>query len=230
MEQDWKSYQKTVAAFFRSLGLTAETDSRLQGVRTAHDVDVLVKSVHAGFDITWVVECKCWKRPISKLHIFGLRQIVIDVGADRGILLSESGFQSGAVEAASLTNIQLTSLAELKERTKKEISSIRLRELFDRVEACNECYWDISKEDRITLGLRHEVGTVGYSGAAIISYCRDVLSRALRGQYPVVSDDMLAYAQPELRRELSRPDEVVILLEKLVSELESKLPPRIASR
>jgi hypothetical protein len=37
--------------------------------------------------------------------VLALRQIVTDVGADRGILLSEKGFQSGAVEAATLTNV-----------------------------------------------------------------------------------------------------------------------------
>jgi hypothetical protein len=36
----WREYQEDVAAFFRSLGLEAETDVTLQGVRTSHDLDV----------------------------------------------------------------------------------------------------------------------------------------------------------------------------------------------
>ena len=95
----WQQYQEEVASYFRSLGLDATTDVTITGVRTSHDVDVLVKSRHVGFDITWIVECKHWASPVSKLHVMALREIVADIGADRGILLSESGFQSGAIEA-----------------------------------------------------------------------------------------------------------------------------------
>ncbi|SDW80113.1 restriction endonuclease [Nitrosomonas communis] len=101
----WKKYQEDAAGYFRSIGLNASTDATIKGVRTSHDVDVLVTSYYVGFEITWVVECKQWKTPVNKLHVLGLREIVSDVGADRGILLSESGFQSGAIEAANLTNI-----------------------------------------------------------------------------------------------------------------------------
>lgn len=57
---DWKDYQEEAAEFFRSLGLHAETDVTVKGVRTNHDVDVVVKSCHAGFAVTWLVECKRW--------------------------------------------------------------------------------------------------------------------------------------------------------------------------
>src|SRR5688572_30087925 len=107
MAVDWKDYQEEAASFFRSIGLNASTDASVKGVRTSHNIDVLVKSVHAGFDITWIVECKHWKTRVSKLHVLALREIVQDIGADRGILLSEEGFQSGAVEAATLTNVQV---------------------------------------------------------------------------------------------------------------------------
>jgi restriction system protein len=220
---DWKDYQEEAATFFRTLGLSAETDVRIQGTRTAHDVDVVVKSVHVGFDITWLVECKHWKTPVSKLHVLGLRQIVIDLGADRGILLSEAGFQSGATEAASLTNVQLTSLAALRESTKYEIFAMRLRELFDRVEACSERYWDISKADRIDMGLRPDVGEDGYSGDQVIVYCRDVLFHSMRASYPITLESLQVLAYPNLKREFSGPHEVVPVLDELVAELESKL-------
>jgi restriction system protein len=86
----------------------------LQGVRTSHDVDVVVRSNLFGFELLWVIECKYWKEAVSKLHVLALREIVTDLGADRGILVSESGFQSGAIEAANLTNVQLANLAELR--------------------------------------------------------------------------------------------------------------------
>jgi hypothetical protein len=54
MANDWQDYQKEVATFFRSLGLIAETDLTLQGIRTTHDVDGVVRSQHVGFTITWI--------------------------------------------------------------------------------------------------------------------------------------------------------------------------------
>lgn len=53
MADDWKEYQEEAAEFFRSLGLTAETDVTLTGVRTTHDVDVVVRSKHVGFEVLW---------------------------------------------------------------------------------------------------------------------------------------------------------------------------------
>lgn len=223
MAKNWKDYQEEAATFFRGLGLTAETDVRLQGVRTPHDIDVLVRSVHAGFQITWLVECKHWSTSISKIHVLGLRQIVIDLGADRGILLSESGFQSGATEAARLTNVQLTSLAALKESAKFEISAMRLREIFDRVETCSEKYWQIPKEDRIENGLRAGLFEHGYSGNHVIEYCKDLLSQSMRGRYPITLENIQVHAFAELKRVFSAPDEVVDTLEHLVAELEGKL-------
>jgi hypothetical protein len=77
---------------------------------------------------------------VNKLHVLGLRQIVADLGVDRGILLCEVGFQSGAAEAAALTNVHLTSLAGLRGTAGAEFTAMRLRELFDLAEACRTRY------------------------------------------------------------------------------------------
>lgn len=109
----WHDYQKRAAEFFRTIGMNANVDERLEGARGQHDVDVVVRETRAGIQQLWVVECKLWRRSVTKLHVAALAQIVQDVGADRGIILSETGFQAGAIRLASLTNITLTSLAEL---------------------------------------------------------------------------------------------------------------------
>jgi len=67
-------------------------------------------------------------KKVTKLHVLALREIVADVGADRGILLSEAGFQSGAIEAAKLTNVHVTSLARLRDTATAEVMAMRLRE------------------------------------------------------------------------------------------------------
>lgn len=230
MTIEWKDYQEEAALFFRSLGLDATTDVTVKGVRTTHDVDVLVKSHHVGFEITWLVECKYWKSRVSKLHVLALREIVSDVGADRGILLSEAGFQSGAIEAANLTNVQVTSLAEISNTARNDISSMRLRELFDRVEDCNDRYWNISKDHRIEHGLRPDVGAIGYAGTHIIEICRDLLSRAFRGIYPVKTEVLAAIVTPGLLGYFNSPAEVVEVVGNMIGELENKLQAYEANR
>jgi hypothetical protein len=111
----WRDYQEQAAEFFRTLGMDANVDERVDGARGQHDVDVVVRATRAGIRQVWVVECKLWRRSVTKLHVAALAQIIQDVGADRGIILSETGFQAGAIRLASMSNITLTSLAELNE-------------------------------------------------------------------------------------------------------------------
>lgn len=108
----WRDYQERAAYYF-FLGMDVTIDERVIGARGDHDVDVVVRQSRAGIAQMWVVECKLWRRRVSKLHVAALASIVQDVGADRGILLSETGFQSGAIRLASFSNITLTSLNSL---------------------------------------------------------------------------------------------------------------------
>jgi hypothetical protein len=107
----WNEYQEAIAQFFRQLGYQAVTNQRVKGVRATHDIDVLVTLNSSAVESLWVVECKLWNRAITKQCVLTLQQIVADVGADRGFLLSESGFQAGAVDATLSSNITLTTLA-----------------------------------------------------------------------------------------------------------------------
>lgn len=223
MADNWKDYQEEAAAFFRSLGLNATTNASVKGVRTSHDVDVLVKSTHVGFEVVWIVECKHWKTPVSKLHVLALREIVADIGADRGILLCETGFQSGAIEAAQLTNVQVTSLASVTKSARHDIYSMRLRDLYNRIEVCNDRYWDIPKEQRIDGGLRGDVGEMAYSGARTAETVRDLLSRAFRGLYPFRSEAIGALIEPNFPEQFHSAQEVFDVAGPMVDDLERRL-------
>ena len=225
---NWSDYQEQAAKFFRSLGLEANTNVTLKGVRTTHDVDVLVNSHHAGFDITWIVECKHWATPVSKLHVLALREIVSDIGADRGILLAENGFQSGAIEAAVLTNVQVTSLADLTLSANKEILAMRLRDLYDRTIQCKKEYWDIPKNVRIDHGLRPDTAQVAYSGDWAIKVAEDLIVKGLRGSYPVQPDEIHGKIAPlvieqTLPAPIASPAELIEVVAKIVNALEVKI-------
>ena len=61
-----------------------------------------------------------------------LRSVVEDVGADRGILISAAGFQSGAVRACEKTNITLTDFDGLKESAQEDLVSSVLHQIETR--------------------------------------------------------------------------------------------------
>src|SRR5688572_24882631 len=192
----------------------------MQGVRTKHQIDVVVKSHHVGFDVTWLVECKQWHTPVSKLHVLGLREIVADLGADRGILLCEVGFQSGAHEAANLTNVRLTSLAKVRGTAGHDLAAMRLRELFDRVAICRERYWDLSKDVRIRHGLMPDSFADGYSGTVTLEVCNQLLPKALRGTLPVRTETLQSIVTLGRDREFVSRQEVIDTLLPLIIELE----------
>lgn len=128
----WKQYQEDVAALLRELGFTATVEAKLSGARGVHKIDVHATQTAYGFPITWVVECKYWNKAVPKEKVLVLSQVVADIGADRGFLLSESGFQSGAVLAAQNTNVALTSLPDLRENTQAELTRIVLAQITQR--------------------------------------------------------------------------------------------------
>jgi len=116
---EWLKYQHDAAALFRALGFEAEVDADLKGARATHAIDVCVRFSQLGLHCMWIVECKHWKSAVPKEKVLALQQIAQDVGADRAILLSETGFQSGAYNAAAKTNVTLASLSDLSDAARE---------------------------------------------------------------------------------------------------------------
>ena len=125
----WRQYQEDAAELFRAMGFTATVEADISGARARHKVDVAARLTIAGVTVLWIVECKHWKSAVRKEQVMTLAQIAQDVGADRAFLLSESGFQSGAIAASRHSNITLSSLGDLSEAATDAISARRLSAL-----------------------------------------------------------------------------------------------------
>ncbi|MGV9948803.1 restriction endonuclease [Rhodococcus aetherivorans] len=231
----WKDYQEEVAAFFRDLGMDAQTDVTVIGARTSHDVDVLVESKHSGIEIRWLVECKAWNSRVPKEKVLALRSIVDDTGTDRGFIMAESGYQKGALEAALLSNVMLTSLGDLQERLRFEISMTQLRKLSDRLDECRDRYWNLDKPVRVAHKLKPEIPDItGYHGALIIYGLEAILNFASRRGFPMIYD--LRYAMSASwshwdfrprgtgsENVIETPEELVKIVEPEITELERRL-------
>lgn len=121
--KSWRKYQEETAEIFIKLGCKAGVNQEVEGVRNKHSIDVWVEFEKFGLETNWIVECKHWKRRVSQDMVHTLRDIVQDIGADKGILVSKSGFQSGAVAAARKSNIILTDLIELRNNASEDLKS-----------------------------------------------------------------------------------------------------------
>ncbi|OLF54639.1 restriction endonuclease [Pseudomonas chlororaphis] len=183
----WYEFQELIAEHFRSLGASASTNVSLEGVRTQHNIDVLVVTKFLGVDVKWIVEAKFWKTNVPKEKVLALRSIVEEVGADRGFLISEKGFQSGAVDAAFRTNVELVTFGDLKERTKNIVQSEMLKAFEARADLLSKRYFSHSKSVRIKYGLRDDPYdfNLKFVGQLFIGMIFAAIERAKENKYPM---------------------------------------------
>jgi len=191
---DWYQFQEDICSYFISIGASAETNVTVQGVRTTHDIDILVKTKYLGEDLTWIIEAKKWKSRVNKLHVLGLRTIADEIGADRAFIISEAGFQSGAYEAAENTNIKLKTYEELKIDTRELIESEIIKTYKKRLELLEVRYWSHSKSIRKEYGLRGEIWDypVNFSGYMLLNTAEYAIDLAEKKEYPIHLDTFLA--------------------------------------
>jgi hypothetical protein len=132
--QPWEQYQHKAAELLRELGFSAEVNADLTETNDAvNAIDVVAHRTVAGVRLLWIVECKYWNKPVEMGAVRELRSLVLDLGADRGLLMSESGFQSGAIASAKGKNITLTSLEDLRANATEELLAARAAAVEQRI-------------------------------------------------------------------------------------------------
>lgn len=186
-DKKWYQFQEDICKHFQSIGVEAATNVTVQGVRTKHDIDVLVQTKYLGEDLTWVIEAKHWKSNVPKEKVLALRTIADDIGADKGFIISLSGFQTGAIEAAQSSNISLKTFEELKEATSALIEDSILSGYEERARLLDKKYWSHSKYVRREYDLRPELcdNSLRFSGADVLSRVAYALGNAKRQAYPI---------------------------------------------
>lgn len=191
---EWYQFQEDICSYFISIGASAETNVTMQGVRTTHDIDVLVKTKYLGEDLTWIIEAKKWKSCVNKLQVLGLRTIADEIGADRAFIISEVGFQKGAYEAAENTNVKLKTYEELKTDTRELVESEIIKTYKKRLELLEIRYWSHSKSIRKEYGLRGEIWDypVNFSGSMLLNTAEYAIDLAKKKEYPIHFDTFLA--------------------------------------
>ena len=124
----WEELQDLVAQLLNQAGYHAVSPCTIDTVRGTVEVDVFIESPDV-FVKTIICECKFWKTPVTKEKVHAFRTVVHDSGAALGLLISRVGFQSGAVEAAKLSNVRLLTWEEFTDQIAERWIITQLRHL-----------------------------------------------------------------------------------------------------
>lgn len=101
---------KTLEAYAKRECLPNFTIKHNQKVKTydgTYQIDVLAEYTALGTHNTVLIECKKQARSVERDEVSSLYDKVKSLGAQKGILISTAGFQSGAVQYAKIHGIAL---------------------------------------------------------------------------------------------------------------------------
>jgi hypothetical protein len=109
-----KAYERLTQQVFQAIldheggvdTVTVEHDVTVQGSMTTHQIDVLWRFRNAGVEHTVVVQCKDHADAVSQGELLLFKQVLDDIpGQPRGVFVTRTGYQSGAVDVARAAGI-----------------------------------------------------------------------------------------------------------------------------
>ncbi|WP_164779788.1 restriction endonuclease [Paenibacillus kobensis] len=111
-----------------------------------YQIDIIAEFVALSVDFKVIVECKRYTRPVEREKIVVLADKVRSLGAHKGVLISTSGFQSGATEYARQHGIALLQIFDkyvmhIQNSSNSPIDHILLMEFIKRSPKFNAYQW-----------------------------------------------------------------------------------------
>src|SRR5262245_55883421 len=111
----WRELQENVATILREAGVTAEVEKTISTARGKVSIDVWAHDSGATPTQTYLMEGKRWRLRVPKSEVHAFRAVVGDSGANWGAIVSTTGFQRGAFDAARYSNVRLLSWEQFQE-------------------------------------------------------------------------------------------------------------------
>ncbi|MFJ9251103.1 restriction endonuclease [Streptomyces sp. NPDC101776] len=191
--KEWEEYQVKVSEILTEFGFATEVEEVIEGARGKHEIDVTARIRYAGIDQLWIVECKKWKRPVPKERVLAFASITDDVGADRGLIFAEGGFQAGAIRTSRNSSITLTNLTDFVSNSATELSSIKVGGLVRRIAELENKFhsiWNLNTTERNRVNSRY-IGPEAFglkqpiAVRACLSMLKDSLEAASFDRWPV---------------------------------------------
>ena len=113
--ESWQDLELRVQQAFAEMGYESHRDYALQTVRGTVRIDVYAVKHSTPIPTIVVCECKHWKKPVDQAVVFTVRSVCADTGAHFGLIISKVGFQPGAEETRTATNVHLLDFTRFQE-------------------------------------------------------------------------------------------------------------------
>lgn len=115
MKNTGKQFEEQTEQVFKLLcemesGSEVSRDVQLKGIDGPRQIDVLLRSTVAGLGIITIVECRDFGSRLSVTHIDALHSKMLDVQANKAVLVSKRGFSGTARKKAARLGITLCTL------------------------------------------------------------------------------------------------------------------------
>ena len=147
---NWKEHQNDVAEFFRKLGCKVQVGVKIPGARAKkNEIDVLITFKQYGFNIKWAVECKYWGRTVPKDAISEFKGKIDDIGINKGFVITEKGYQSGAKEVVRYTNVELLTFNQMKRIMRRDLHKIVGNRIIKRINKFRNKIFEMKNKERI---------------------------------------------------------------------------------
>lgn len=118
VDSRWKKFEKIVAGIHKLSAEGAEVtfNDKIIGKRSrrTRQIDISIRFRQTFYDYLAIIECKDYEAKVSIEKVEAFRTKIEDVGAMKGIMVSASGFQEGAIRSAEAFNIELFTLTEVR--------------------------------------------------------------------------------------------------------------------
>ncbi len=140
MPNGWRDLENAVADILRECGMTVQQQVNVPLPRGSVDLDVLAEETTDGIRSKIVCECKNWRTNVPREKVHAFRTVMDETGANRGYIISRTGFQQGAIEAAVSTNVDLLTYEQFQERYFDKWIAKRCRAIEDAIGNFNVYY------------------------------------------------------------------------------------------
>lgn len=114
---DWKEFELFVQKMYQEDSeLEVKHDVTLKGKSGAkRQIDVLIIQKNKFHKYITLVECKRWKKKVSRAIVDIVASNVEDLNANKGVIFTTSGYEEGAKEYAQYKNIDIFIVRDLTE-------------------------------------------------------------------------------------------------------------------
>ena len=136
----WKKFEELVTEVQRKLSPKSQVkhNDKIRGKTGAlRQVDVSIRDTIGQFQILVVIDCKDQKDPVDLPDVEKWIGLVQDIGANKGAIVSSSGFTSPAITKGKNTGLNLYKLIDVGEHEWQTFVSIPVLCDFRRIKNCS---------------------------------------------------------------------------------------------